>query len=104
MKRKIFACITASALCLSLAACGGASNSGSSETDGRNSEPVVSDNSDKMSGAISIVSREDGSGTRGAFIELFGIEKKDADGNKVDYTTDKAEVTNSTSVMMQTVA
>lgn len=57
-----------------------------------------------MSGAISIVSREDGSGTRGAFIELFGIEKKDADGNKVDYTTDKAEITNSTSVMMQTVA
>lgn len=104
MKRKIFACITASALCLSLAACGGGSNSGSSETGGRNSEPAVSDNSDKMSGAISIVSREDGSGTRGAFIELFGIEKKDADGNKVDHTTDKAEITNSTSVMMQTIA
>ena len=33
---------------------------------------------------ISIVSREDGSGTRGAFIELFGIEQKDKDGNKVD--------------------
>lgn len=25
---------------------------------------------------ISVLSREDGSGTRGAFIELFGIEKK----------------------------
>ena len=37
-----------------------------------------------MSGAITVLSREDGSGTRGAFIELFGIEQKDADGNKVD--------------------
>ena len=32
-------------------------------------------------GAISVLSREDGSGTRGAFIELFGIEQKDADGD-----------------------
>lgn len=53
---------------------------------------------------ISPISREDGSGTRGAFIELFGIEKKDADGNKVDYTTTDANITNSTSVMMTTVA
>ena len=56
------------------------------------------------SGAISVLSREDGSGTRGAFIELFGIEQKDADGNKVDNTIDSAEITNSTSVMMTTVA
>ena len=55
-------------------------------------------------GAISVLSREDGSGTRGAFIELFGIEQKDADGNKVDNTIDSAEITNSTSVMMTTVA
>lgn len=55
-------------------------------------------------GAISVVSREDGSGTRGAFIELFGIEEKDADGNKIDNTTEEAIVTNSTSVMMTTVA
>ncbi|MGN0263252.1 MAG: substrate-binding domain-containing protein [Oliverpabstia sp.] len=56
-----------------------------------------------FSGMISPVSREDGSGTRGAFIELFGIETKDADGNKIDNTTDLAEITNSTSVMMTTV-
>ena len=55
-------------------------------------------------GTISVVSREDGSGTRGAFIELFGIEQKDADGNKIDHTTDQAEITNSTAVMMTTVA
>lgn len=53
---------------------------------------------------ITVVSREEGSGTRGAFIELFSIEEKDADGNKVDHTTDTAEITNSTSVMMTTIA
>ncbi len=53
---------------------------------------------------ITVISREDGSGTRGAFIELFGIEQKDADGNKVDYTTVDADITNSTSVMMTSVA
>lgn len=53
---------------------------------------------------ISVVSREEGSGTRGAFIELFGIEEKDADGNKIDNTTEDASITNNTSVMMSTVA
>ena len=53
---------------------------------------------------ITVVSREDGSGTRGAFIELFGVESKDANGEKVDNTTNQAIVTNSTAVMLQTVA
>ena len=53
---------------------------------------------------INVLSREDGSGTRGAFIELFGIEEKDADGNKVDNTTEEAVITNSTSVMLTSVA
>ena len=53
---------------------------------------------------INVISREDGSGTRGAFIELFGIEQKDENGNKVDYTTDEADITNSTSVMMTSVS
>ena len=52
---------------------------------------------------ISVVSREDGSGTRGAFIELFGIEEEDENGEKVDKTYEKAEITNSTSVMLTTV-
>ena len=56
------------------------------------------------SGAISVLSREDGSGTRGAFIELFGIETKNDAGEKVDNTTEDAEITNSTSVMMTTIA
>ena len=53
---------------------------------------------------ITVISREDGSGTRGAFIELFGIEEKDADGNKIDKTITTADITNSTSVMMTSVA
>ncbi len=54
--------------------------------------------------SITVLSREDGSGTRGAFIELFGIEKKDTSGKKVDYTTDEAAITNSTAVMLTSVA
>lgn len=53
---------------------------------------------------INVISREDGSGTRGAFVELFGIEQKNAEGKKVDYTTDECDITNSTSVMMTSVA
>lgn len=52
---------------------------------------------------ITVVSREDGSGTRGAFIELFGIEEKDSTGSKVDKTTTEANITNNTSVMMTTI-
>ena len=72
-----------------LTACGGSSDS---ESGG------------DVSGDISVVSREEGSGTRGAFIELFGIETKDSNGEKVDNTIDSAEVTNSTAVMIQTVS
>lgn len=53
---------------------------------------------------ISVYSRENGSGTRGAFVELFGIEQKNDAGEKVDYTTVEAIVTNSTDVMMTSVA
>ena len=55
-------------------------------------------------GPINVLSREDGSGTRGAFIELFGIEEKNEAGEKMDMTTEDAQITNSTSVMMTTVA
>ena len=47
---------------------------------------------------------EDGSGTRGAFIELFGVEEKNDAGEKIDNTTDEAIITNSTDVMLTTVA
>ena len=69
-----------------LTACGGSSDSSS------------------QGSTINVVSREEGSGTRGAFIELFGVQEKNADGEIVDLTTITAIVTNSTAVMLTTVA
>lgn len=57
-----------------------------------------------MAHEISLISREDGSGTRGAFIELFGVEEKGADGTKTDRTSVEATVVSKTDVMLQTVA
>ncbi|MDD5795128.1 MAG: substrate-binding domain-containing protein [Clostridiales bacterium] len=71
-----------------LAGCGSSSGSGSGS----------SNNGFDKQNEITVVSREDGSGTRGAFIELFGVEE-----NKVDKTTENASITNNTSVMMTTV-
>ena len=64
---------------------------------------TTSGDSKGASGEISVVSREDGSGTRSAFVELTGVEEKDADGNKVDYTYEDAIVANSTEIVMTTV-
>ena len=75
--------------CMLLAGC--SSNSGDSES---------SDSGE----SINVVSREDGSGTRGAFVELFGVEQEDENGETVDMTTESASITNSTAVMMTTVA
>lgn len=74
--KRIVAMLAVLTLCLSLAACGG---SGSDE--------------------ITVLSREEGSGTRSAFVELTGIEQ-----DKVDRTTPKAEINSSTAVVAQTVA
>lgn len=52
---------------------------------------------------INVISREAGSGTRGAFIELTGIEVKDADGNKVDMTYEDAVIQNGTAQVITTV-
>lgn len=54
--------------------------------------------------SITVMTREEGSGTRSAFIELFGIETENESGEKVDNTIITAETTNSTSVMMTSVA
>lgn len=54
--------------------------------------------------SITVMTREEGSGTRSAFIELFGIETEDENGEKMDNTIISAETTNSTAVMMTSVA
>ena len=59
---------------------------------------------EKMSDTIAVITRESGSGTRGAFIELTGVEQKNAEGKKVDRTVSTAEVANATSVVLQKVS
>lgn len=85
--------IVSAALALGLLA--GCSSSSSTST------TATSDDFD-ASNEITVISRESGSGTRGAFIELTGVEEKQGD-EKVDMTTDDAEVVNSTSVVLTTV-
>lgn len=63
----------------------------------------TSDSTEGGTGTINVISREDGSGTRSAFVELFGVEEKDANGEKIDRTKTDASVTNSTAVMMTNV-
>ncbi len=100
MKKKVLAAVLMGAMVFSMAACG--SNGGSSE--GGSSDSGSGSDASAPSGTISVLSREEGSGTRGAFVELFGVEEENADGEKVDNTTVDAQVTNSTAVMMTGVA
>ena len=90
---------------LALAGCGNAAGEGEtdSSTAGADAEAESTGDFDTSS-AITVLSREDGSGTRSAFIELFGIEQENADGEKEDMTTVEATITNNTEVMMSTVA
>lgn len=53
---------------------------------------------------INVVTREDGSGTRGAFTEIVGILEEDENGNEVDRTYIEAIVQNSTDAVMTTVS
>lgn len=86
--KKFLTVVLAVIMVAGLAACGGnGDNAGG--TDG-NAEGGA---------AITVISREDGSGTRGAFTELMGIMVDD-----VDNTTPSAEISQSTSVVMTTVA
>lgn len=92
----------------SLTACGGQAETTTAATEAATTsgDTTLADGGAEVTaeGPITVVSREDGSGTRGAFIELFGIEEKDDSGEKFDMTTEDAEITNSTSVMMTTIA
>ena len=54
--------------------------------------------------SVNVVSREEGSGTRSAFIEMFGIEVKGADGTKKDLTSKEAIIAKQTDVMMTNIA
>ena len=108
MKKIIGLVLASMMLMLPLTACQGADFGASSPTptsNGGTNSPSVTTSTPTPSpathnAAITVISREDGSGTRGAFTELFGV----LDADKIDRTTDYAEITNSTSVMMTSVA
>ena len=110
MKKKLLAAILMGTMVCGMTACGGSNEELTSNQETQTeadanagTEEKESDAGSSVEGEITVISREDGSGTRGAFVELFGIQEE-IDGEKVDMTTDYAQVTNSTSVMMTGVA
>lgn len=90
---KAAAVLTAAAMGLTMTACGKTDGEGGSGS-GKGGDL----------GTINVISREDGSGTRSAFVEIVGVEEKDADGNKVDKTTTEAMICKSTDVVLTQVA
>ena len=114
MKRtSVVASVLAATMALSLAACGNTASS--SETASTASESAASTSEAASTEAeaagdfdadqdITVISREDGSGTRGAFIELTGVEEKNDAGDKVDMTTEAAAIQSSTNGVMTAVA
>lgn len=111
--KKILALMLALTLVLGLAACAGTDGqSETNQTETNQTEdtaaPETGDETDAetegdtaaaMSGPITVISREEGSGTRGAFVELMGVETDEGDMTTVD-----AEIANSTSLVQSTVA
>ena len=102
MKKFIAVLATVSMVAAMAAGCGSSSDDTSAEGDAATTEEGSESESGSWdaASAITVVSREEGSGTRGAFTELFGVV--DEDDN--DMTTLDAQVTNNTSVMMTTVS
>ncbi len=113
MKKIITALLVAALAALALAGCAGGQqneNTGDNgqavETPGQNAAVTPGQNVSNFDAkkAINVISREDGSGTRGAFIELFGILQKNEDGSQKDLTTKEAVIARQTDVMMTNVA
>lgn len=114
MKRtSVVASVLAATMALSLAACGNtasssevssaASESATSTSEAASTEAEATGDFDTEQD-ITVITREDGSGTRGAFIELTGVEEKNDAGEKEDMTTAAAATQNSTNGVMTAVA
>ncbi len=112
--RKITLSAAALLMVAALAGCSGnntssSANSSSAADASSAADSSAADNSadntaSKLTTDITVVSREDGSGTRGAFVELMGIEQKNDAGEKEDMTRGDAEISNSTNGVMMSVA
>lgn len=115
LKRNVSVAVAA-ALALSLAACGSSPASSAASSEAVSSEAVSSEAASSEATAapdagdfdvdqdITVISREDGSGTRGAFIELTGVEAKNDAGEKVDNTTEAAAIQSSTNGVLTAVS
>lgn len=119
---KVISILTTAAMLVAFAGCSNNTTSSSDNAQSNSSESAPAQNnadstadntadsaaSDNAAATltddITVISREEGSGTRGAFVELMGILQKNADGNEEDMTTENAEITQSTSVVLQSVA
>ncbi|MGT2808161.1 phosphate ABC transporter substrate-binding protein [Streptococcus iniae] len=84
---KMLSLVALSVTAFGLAACGNNSSQSSATS----------------SGKIEVITREDGSGTRGAFTEITGIKKKDK-GKEIDNTSKSAVVQNSTEGVISAVS
>ena len=114
MKKKILAMALCAALLIAvMAGCAGSKSSSAAKTSTQETAapattapettaPAAEETPEEtagFSGAITVVSREEGSGTRGAFVELMDVQTEDG-----DMTTEEAEIANSTSLVQSTVA
>ena len=95
MKKSVSLLLAGLMLCGALTGCGGNNNT----AENTDSQTEQTSESTGTSGAIHVVSREDGSGTRGAFVELTGVEDDNGDN-----TTVEAEIANRTDAVLTTVA
>ena len=98
MKRRKIALLLAGLMAASMLA-GCSSDAGNGNSGSGSSGSGDSGNGDSGSEAITVITREDGSGTRGAFVELTGVE---ADGE--DQTTEEAVVANQTEAVITQVS
>lgn len=101
--KKITMLVVAMIMVLSLAACGGTTTE-TKPAETKPAETTPAAPSFDTAKAINVVSREEGSGTRRAFVEITGILGKDAAGNEVDNTSIEAVIQNGTNGVMTTVA
>ena len=102
--KKTAALVLAAAMTAAMVACGNSNPATSSQSSTGAASSQADKNQFKADHEITVISREDGSGTRGAFIELFEILVKGADGSKTDTTTEEAIIANKTDVMLQSVS
>ncbi|MGN0172080.1 MAG: substrate-binding domain-containing protein [Acutalibacteraceae bacterium] len=96
MKKRILAMLAAALIgCGALAGCSTATNQGTATQDGGSFDAARN---------ITVVTREEGSGTRDAFVELTGVLVKDDAGNKTDNTSKEAVVIDGTQAVISNVA